>query len=96
MSKSKMKHASDLGISFSAYKIVFDRGYGEAIEDYGWSNEKDTNYGDHKRPGLFSGNGIEYIRMRADKHEKIYNTPKQAKHLRKLANELEAKIQEEK
>lgn len=32
--KSKMKHAEDLGLSFSAYKIVFDRGYAEGKEDY--------------------------------------------------------------
>jgi len=51
----------------------------------------DIEYSDQKRKGLFNGNGIDYIRMRADKHEKIYNCPKQAEHLRRLADELELK-----
>ena len=46
-------------------------------------------YSDQNRKGLFNGDGIDYIRMRADKHEKIYHLPEQAEHLRKLADELE-------
>ena len=32
--KSKAKHARDLGIPFSAYKIAYDRGYSNGREDY--------------------------------------------------------------
>ncbi len=49
-------------------------------------------YSDQKREGLFNGDGIDYIRMRADKHEKVYGdarSKKQAGHLRHLADELE-------
>ena len=49
-------------------------------------------YSDQKREGLFNGDGIDYIRMRADKHEKVYFMPKQAEHLRKLADELDAYV----
>jgi len=31
--KSKMKHAQDLGISFSAYKIAYDRGWSDAMSE---------------------------------------------------------------
>lgn len=48
-----------------------------------------VEYSDQKRCNLFNGDGIAYIRMRADKHEKVYNLKKQAEHLRNLANELE-------
>ena len=53
-----------------------------------------VEYSDQKRRGLFNGTALDYVRMRADKHEKIYNLPKQAEHLRKLADELEEKINE--
>lgn len=53
-------------------------------------NEK---YSDQNRKGLFKGTALDYIRMRADKHEKVYNLPKQAEHLRKLADEAEMKWQ---
>jgi len=46
-------------------------------------------YSDQKRKNLFNGDGIDYIRMRADKHEKIYFMKEQAEHLRVLADELE-------
>jgi len=45
-------------------------------------------YSDQKRKGLFNGTGIDYILMRADKHERVYGDKKQASHLRKLAGEL--------
>ena len=48
-----------------------------------------SKYSDSLRKGLFNGDGIDYIRMRAEKHEKIYCLPKQAEHLRNLADELE-------
>jgi len=46
-------------------------------------------YSDQKRKNLFKGDGIDYIRMRADKHEKVYFMQAQAEHLRALADELE-------
>jgi len=45
-------------------------------------------YSDQKRKGLFKGTALDYVRMRADKHEKVYHDKKQADHLRKLADEL--------
>ena len=45
-------------------------------------------YSDQKRKGLFNGTGIDYILMRADKHEMVYGDKKQAEHLRRLAEEL--------
>lgn len=51
-------------------------------------NEK---YSDQNQKGLFKGTALDYVRMRADKHEKVYNLPKQAAHLRKLADEAELK-----
>ena len=49
----------------------------------------EMEYSDQKRKNLFNGDGIDYIRMRADKHLKVYFMPEQAAHLRKLADELE-------
>jgi len=48
-------------------------------------------YSDQKRSRLFKGSGIDYILMRADKHEFVYGDTKQAEHLRKLARELTQK-----
>jgi len=49
-------------------------------------------YSDQKRKGLFKGTALDYVRMRADKHEKVYKDKKQADHLRKLADELEQNL----
>lgn len=54
----------------------------------------DYDYSDAKRKGLFAGNGLDYIRMRATKHIKVYASPKQANHLRRLATDIESRIEE--
>lgn len=53
--------------------------------------EKET-FDDHKRKSLFNGTGLDYIRLRAEKHEEQYNMPEQAQHLRQLAQDIDEEI----
>lgn len=54
--------------------------------------EPDPNtYSDQNRRSLFNGGALDYVRMRADKHENVYKMPKQANHLRELADAVELK-----
>ncbi len=67
----------------------FEKAQVEILRLKGGSQE---TFSDQNREGLFKGNGIDYIRHRAEKHENGYGTAgsvRQAQHLRKLATDIE-------